>query len=156
MSEQKSDLPSLWSTGGLDAFRREFDGLFENFFGRGSHALAPSLPQGVVSPAIDVTENGDAITLTAELPGLAEEDVDIELRDGRLILKGEKKSEKDETRDEVQYSERSYGSFQRVMPIPERVDVEKIDAKFDKGVLVVTMPKKPEAKAEPRKVKIGQ
>ncbi len=155
MSVEKSGIPSLWPTNPLGAFGREFDGLFQNVFGPGQRDAM--LPKGVVSPAIDVAENADAITLTAELPGLSEDDVDLEIRDGRLILKGEKKSEKDETRDEVQYSERSYGAFQRVMTLPERVDPAAISATFDKGVLSVTMPKRPEAKAEAaRKVKIGK
>jgi len=155
VSTEKSGVPSLWPTHPLGTFGREFDGLFQNFFGPGQRDSM--VPKGIVSPAIDVAENGDAITLTAELPGLSEEDVELEVRDGRLVLKGEKKSEKDETRDEVQYSERSYGAFQRVMTLPDRVDHAAISAKIDKGVLVVTMPKRPEAKAEAaRKVKIGQ
>jgi HSP20 family molecular chaperone IbpA len=105
---------------------------------------------------IDVTENDEAITLTAELPGLAEEDVDLTVRDGVVTLKGEKKHERDEEKDNVHVTERSYGSFQRSMPVPDRVDASKISAKFDKGVLKVVMPKKPEAQSAARKIDIGK
>lgn len=160
----KSNLPSsyssMWPTSGLfDDFRKEMDSLVNGFFGSDRQMPARSrllsnLPAGLVNPAIDVSENDDAIILTAELPGMVEDDVDLTIREGVLTLKGEKKHERDEEKDSVHVSERSYGSFQRVMPIPDRVDSEKITAKFDKGVLVVTMPKKPESVAAARKVSI--
>jgi HSP20 family protein len=71
-----------------------------------------------------------------------------------ITLKGEKKHERDEEKDNVHVTERSYGSFQRSMPVPDRVDADKISAKFDKGVLKVVMPKKAEAMASARKINI--
>ena len=157
----KSNLPSMWSPGMFDDFRKEMDDLVSGFFGgdRRPPAMRDMLarmPAGMVNPAIDVTENDDTITMTAELPGLLEEDVDLSVRDGVLTLKGEKKHERDEEKDNVHVTERSYGSFQRAMPVPDRVDADKISAKFDKGVLVVTMPKKAEAVAAARKISIDR
>jgi HSP20 family protein len=159
--KHKSNLPSMWSSGMFDDFRREMDEMMSGFFGGASQSprmrdLMAKMPAGVVNPAIDVTESDDAITLTAELPGLAEEDVDLTVRDGMLTLKGEKKHKHDEEKDNVHMTERSYGSFQRSMPVPDRVDAEKISAKFEKGVLKVVMPKKAEAVASARKIAIGK
>jgi len=159
--EKKSNVPSMWSSGVFDDFRKEMDDLISGFFGNERRWPAPSkawanLPAGVVNPAIDVTENDNEITLTAELPGLAEEDVDLTVREGMITLKGEKKHERDEEKDNVHVTERSYGSFQRSMPVPDRVDADQISAKFDKGVLKVVMPKKAEAKASARKIDIGK
>jgi HSP20 family protein len=156
---RKSNVPSMWSSGVFDDFRKEMDDLVSGFFGNERRWPTPSkawsaLPAGVVNPAIDVTESDEAITLTAELPGLAEEDVDLTVTEGMITLKGEKKHERDEEKDNVHVTERSYGSFQRSMPVPDRVDAEKISAKFDKGVLKVVMPKKAEAIASARKINI--
>lgn len=152
----KNRLPSLRPSGMFQDFHKEMDQLLQSFFGREAPVPAAyeGLPQGLLSPAIDVTENDKEIRLTAELPGLAEEDVDLTIREGRLSLRGEKKIERDEDKDDVHITERRYGSFHRNLPIPARVDASEIEAKFDKGVLVVKMPKKPEAQAEERKVKI--
>lgn len=156
---KKSNVPSMWSGGMFDDFRKEMDDVISGFFGgqRGWPATSKAwatMPAGVVNPAIDVTENDDSITLTAELPGLAEEDVDLTVREGVLTLKGEKKHERDEDKDNVHVTERSYGSFQRTMPVPDRVDADRISAKFDKGVLKVVMPKKAEAVSAARKIAI--
>ena len=151
--DTKSKVPSTSSSGIFDDFRKEMDNLVSGFFGgEGRWPVPTSLPKGLVNPAIDVTENDDAVTLTAELPGLAEGDVDLTVQDGVITVKGEKKHERDEEKDNVHITERSYGSFQRSMPVPDRVDADKISAKFYKGVLKVVMPKKPEAASPSRKI----
>ena len=147
-----------------DHFRREMDSLISRFFGGASpfsmletaaqRTGMPSLDMtGAISPAIDVQETDDAIALTAELPGLGEDDVAIEVKDRRLTLRGEKKITFEDKAD-VHISERSYGSFARTMMIPESVDVEKISAEFDKGVLHITMPKN-EPEDPSRKIKVS-
>ena len=134
-----------------DHFRREMDTLMSRFFGGASPYFPmetaaqrtgfPSLDMtGAVSPAIDVNETDAAIELTAELPGLGEDDVEIELRDRRLTLRGQKNVTHDDGGD-LRISERSYGSFARTMTLPDTVDIDKITAQFDKGVLHITMPK---------------
>ncbi|MFP1634018.1 Hsp20/alpha crystallin family protein [Zhengella sp. ZM62] len=152
---------SLWSGNPFADFRKQMDDLMEGFFGSGGTLAArsglPSLDMtGAVRPAIDIAENDEAITLTAELPGMSEDQVDLTIRNGMLTLKGEKKIEHDGDRDDVHVIERSYGAFQRSFPIPERVDAEAIEASFDKGVLTVTMPKRKTASAGGRKVEIGK
>lgn len=147
-----------------DHFRREMESLISRFFGGASpfptfetaaqRTGFPSLDMtGAISPAIDVQETDMAITLTAELPGLGEDDVEIEIRDNRLTLRGQKKITHDDTGD-LRISERSYGSFARTMMIPDTVDMEKIAAEFDKGVLHITMPKT-EPQDPSRKIKVS-
>jgi HSP20 family protein len=148
----------------FQALRAEMDRMFESVFGErgalwptGLGAALPSLPaaDGWVVPSVDITETDKEMTLTAELPGLEEKDVELSLRDGVLTLKGEKKLEHEEEKSEFHLLERRYGSFQRSFRLPDTVDAAKIDAKFDKGVLTVTMPKKAEAKAAARKIAIS-
>ena len=147
-----------------DHFRREMDTLMSRFFGGASPYFPmetaaqrtgfPSLDMtGAVSPAIDVNETDAAIELTAELPGLGEDDVEIELRDRRLTLRGQKNVTHDDGGD-LRISERSYGSFARTMTLPDTVDIDKITAQFDKGVLHITMPKT-EPQDPSRKIKVS-
>lgn len=129
--------------------RSEMDRLLESMFGRGR---GPTMFWNERSnqPSIDIKETDTALVLTAELPGIAEKDVHVTVRDGVLTLKGEKRSEHDETKDNMHVSERMYGSFQRAFRLPDTVDDEKIVASFDKGVLTVNMPKGEESKPEKR------
>lgn len=107
-------------------------------------------------PAVNVEEKADEIRLTAELPGLAENDVEIELENNILTIRGEKREDREEGDEESRYHlwERSYGSFQRSFTVPRTVNPEAIDAHFDNGVLTISMPKVPEAKG--RKINIGK
>lgn len=164
IDEKKS--PQMMPTANpfADRFQREMENVMSRFFGGGSPLSTletaaqrtgfPSLDMtGAISPAIDVNETDTAIELTAELPGLTEDDVEIELKNGRLRLHGEKKVTHDSNGD-LRFNERSYGSFTRTMTLPETVDVEKITAAFDKGVLHITMPKS--APEDPsRKIKVS-
>jgi HSP20 family protein len=160
MTDTKENLPASRSSGLFDDFRKEMDTMMERFFGNAETMASktgfPSLmTAGAVKPAIDITENDEAITLTAELPGMSEEEVDLTITDGMLTLKGEKTvSHESKTGDSV-VVERNYGSFHRSFPVPDRVDQDAIDAKFDKGVLKVVMPKKPGQDSKDRKIKIG-
>ncbi len=104
------------------------------------------------SPAVDIYETADAIVLTAELPGLRREDIEIQLRDNTLTLRGERKFEREVKDENYLRIERSYGAFQRAFSLPTVVQQEKIKAVFRDGVLEVTMPKAEEAK--PKQVKV--
>jgi HSP20 family protein len=98
-------------------------------------------------PVIDVAENNEAMTVTAELPGLKKDDIKIKVRDGVLTLSGEKKFEKEEKdKDNYYRLERSYGSFARSLTLPNTVDAANIRAVMKDGVLELSIPKKPEAK----------
>lgn len=144
----------------FSAFRAEMDRVFENFFPGGGLMPQPkftllSESGGMVVPTVDVKENDKTITITAELPGLSEKEVEIVLRDGVLTLKGEKREEKSEEKEDYHLTERRYGHFQRSFRVPDSVDQEAIKADFDKGVLKIEMPKTKEARKNERKIKIG-
>ena len=101
-------------------------------------------------PAVDLKEEEGEFILTAEIPGLEEKDVKVEIEQNVLSIKGEKKSEREENKEKDgrwHLIERSYGSFQRSFALPGTVDAAKIDAKFENGVLVVHMPKRKETSA---------
>ena len=105
-------------------------------------------------PELDVRENTNAIIVEAELPGVDEKDVTVTLANGMLTIKGEKKHEKEEKGENYHFTERSFGSFERSVRLPDTIDEAKVEAKFDKGVLKVTAAKKPEAVKAERKIEI--
>lgn len=104
-------------------------------------------------PAMDLVEEGDHYVLRADLPGLREEDVKIEVEDSVLRITGERKSEREERKDGVYRIERASGAFSRSLRLPKGVDAESVTANFDKGVLEVRIPKPEEHK--PRRVAIS-
>lgn len=93
------------------------------------------------APAIDVAESDGELIVTAELPGMKKEDVDLQLADGVLTLKGEKSEESERQEQEIHVVERSYGAFRRSFTLPCAVDETKVAAEFKDGVLRVTLPK---------------
>jgi HSP20 family protein len=105
-------------------------------------------------PAVDVAEEEKAYRVTAELPGLAEKDIEV-TKDGDLLtIKGEKKEEHEEKEKGYFLSERHFGSVERSLRLPDGIDDSKIEAKFENGVLTVILPKTPEAVSKPRKIAI--
>jgi HSP20 family protein len=127
-------------------FTRDVDRLFDAFFGGGEQTRR-------WVPAIDLVEGEDHFLLKADLPGLSEEDVSIEVQDGMLTISGERKAEH-ESRERGWYRvERAFGSFSRSLTLPDGVDADAISAAFDRGVLEVRIPKPEERK--PRRVQIG-
>jgi HSP20 family protein len=149
----------------LLAFRDQMDRLLDDFFsgfslapfGRRSETEPWRAFQGALGmsyPAVDAAETDTEYRLTAELPGMTHQEVEITLANGTLTLKGEKKEEK-EQRDEGYYmSERRYGSFHRALRVPDDVDAAKITARLVNGVLTVTMPKAADALAKRRKIDV--
>ena len=150
----------------LTALRDEVDRVFDSFWrglgsgiGRPSRLLTtPSWPAdsgfGLSVPAMDVVEAEKEYRVTAELPGLGAGDVELSVTDDMLTIKGEKKEEKEEKAENYYLSERRYGSFHRAFPLPKGVDRDRIDAKFDKGVLTITLPKTAEVAARQKKIEI--
>jgi HSP20 family protein len=131
--------------------RREIDRLFDHF-DRGAWAspFRRSLIDwehrlGDIAPAVDVAEKEKAYEITAELPGIDQNNVEVKLVNGLLTIKGEKKEETEETKKDYYRSERRFGSFERSFEIPDGVDQNKIEASFNKGVLTVILPKSAEA-----------
>ena len=106
-------------------------------------------------PSVDLHENEKLIMIEAELPGIEEKDVDLSVQDGVLMVKGEKKFQKKEDKNEYHIMERRYGSFMRSMRLPETADEESITANIDKGVLTITVAKKPGSETMERKIEIG-
>ena len=109
---------------------------------------------GVAAPIVDVSEDDKAYRIEAELPGVDESDIDVTVRDNRLSLRAEKKSETEKRDENVHMSERRYGSFERSFQLPDGVDAEKIKAKFSNGVLTLKLPKSAKAKSEERKISV--
>ncbi|MBH3432131.1 MULTISPECIES: Hsp20/alpha crystallin family protein [Pseudomonas] len=146
----------------FDTLRRQIDSLFDDFgrtplrlpFGHSAFDVEPFWRREPFSrglPAVDVSEQAEEYRISAELPGMDEKDIEVKLANGNLVIKGEKKEEKDEKRKEYHLSERHYGSFERVFRLPKEVDAEKVHAQFSKGVLQVHLPKRAEA-VHPEKV----
>jgi HSP20 family protein len=132
----------------FDTLQREIDRLFEDF-GRGLPAFGASS----LTPTIDVTETDKEIEITAELPGLEEKDVEVNVADNVLTIRGEKKADKEEKNKNYQIVERSYGAFARMVELPDGVDPAAIKASIAKGVLKVTVPKPAPAKATKVEIK---
>ena len=139
----------------LDLFRGGIGRLFDDFFTGFSLRPFSSLMDDMetFSPRIDMTEDEKAIHVNAELPGLGAKDIDISLSSDSITISGEKKDEIESRGDNHYCSERSYGSFTRVLPI-EDVDVEKVEATFKKGVLNITLPKLAGGKRSHRKIAV--
>ncbi|MDX1584632.1 MAG: Hsp20/alpha crystallin family protein, partial [Thermoanaerobaculia bacterium] len=113
-----------------------------------------SLMRGSWVPAVDVAEEGDQLILRAELPGMKEDDIEIEFENGMLTLKGERQFESEQSERNYHRIERSYGNFVRSFTLPRSVDADAIQANYENGILEVRIPKKEEAK--PRQIKIGK
>ncbi len=122
----------------------------------GSLALEPVTAVGWM-PAVDIVERPDALVVTAELPGLMAKEVDVSVDDGVLTISGEKEEEKKEGAEDSQYYvfERRYGSFRRSFTLPNAVDVDKISAEFDNGLLTVVLPKTENVKARGKKISVS-
>jgi len=135
----------------VSRLRREMDRFWDDYFGSGRRGLQPL--QAEFAPAVDVTETAEAIVVKAEVPGMDAKDINISITGDVLTIKGEKKSEREEKEENYHIVERSYGSFSRSLALPGAVKVDKIEAKYDKGVLTVTCPKKEEVKPKAIEIK---
>lgn len=124
-------------------FRQEFDKMFEDLFPE-----VEAEGDAIWAPRMDVAEDENSYSVVMDLPGIAKEDVDVEMQDGCLSVRGERKLEKDEKEANYQRMERAYGSFYRSLTLPKTVDPESIEATFKDGVLKIKVPKVEEAKAQ--------
>lgn len=111
--------------------------------------------QALLEPDIEVRDTSKAIKVMAELPGMNPEDLEINVsKDGYMTISGEKKHEREEEGEGYYFSERSYGTVQRTIPLPTEIDVDKVTADFDNGVLKVNIPKLPAAQNKVKKVTV--
>jgi HSP20 family protein len=144
----------------MDLTRREseMDRMMDDFFGRSMRPWWPARwlrgDGEITAPVVDVYEEKDEVVVKAELPGLDKKDIEVNISDSELILKGEKK--KEEKIDEENYykCERSYGAFLRSVELPTDVQADKVKASFKNGILEIRLPKTEEAKTKEIKVKI--
>ena len=135
---------------------RLFEDLFEDFEKR---LLTPTVGKRndltkLTTPNIDMTETEDEVAITADLPGMEEKDVEITIENDTLTLRGSRKEEHEEKEKNYYLSERTYGEFQRMIPLPASIDTEKAKAVFKNGVLKVSLPKLPEAKTHKKKIEV--
>ena len=135
------------------------DRLFDTFLSGGLPTFPSLFGSGVgrssmLVPRMDVKETDKEIIIEAELAGLEEKDVSLTLQNGILTLQGEKKIEYDEEKENYHMMERSYGSFQRSLRLPDTVDEDKVEARFENGVLRVTLPKRSGAGGAQRRIDI--
>lgn len=152
--------PALQPWRPLESLHREIDRLFGEFgggwpsLGRPLFGEEPIWQAAIMAPAVDVTEDEKAYEVTAELPGMDEKNIEVNVADGSLTIKGEKKEEKEEKKKDYYLHERHFGSFQRSFTLPKGVDSNKIGAAFKKGVLTVTLPKTAEAQKSQKKIEV--
>jgi HSP20 family protein len=137
------------------ALHREMNQMFDEFFR--DLDLSP-LPGGrnwgAFSPSVDVREGETEVTVKAELPGMDEKDIEVSLTDDVLTIKGKKKAEKEEKGKDYWHRETSYGAFRRVIPLPEGLNTQKVDARFKNGVLTITLARLKEAKAKEKRITV--
>ena len=138
-------------------FQKRMDHLMDDFFG-GQFNLSPFFEaadgSGDFIPKLDVKETGKEIQLSAELPGMEPEDIEISMDGNSLIIRGEKKAEEEDKGDGFYHVERSYGSFYRSIPLPSEVEESNIEATLKKGLLKIKLPKTQEAQKKHRKIQI--
>jgi HSP20 family protein len=111
-------------------------------------------PFSFSAPAIDISEDEKMYKVSAELPGIDAKDIDVSVSGDTLVLRGEKRQEKEEKDKNYHFSERAYGSFQRSFQLPSTVDRDKVAADFSRGVLTITLPKTAEAQKPQKKIEI--
>jgi len=139
------------------SIHREMNRLFDHAFG----GFPLSFPFGDTetgindfSPSVDITENDDEVRITAEVPGMDEKSLDISLSRGVVSIKGEKRSEHKEKKNEYYRMERSYGSFHRAIPVPSEIDEEKATATCRDGILTIVLPKTARARREVERIAV--
>jgi len=126
--------------------------LFRESFAEGGQE---ALMSTTFAPPVDVYEDEHNVTLKIEVPGIEEKDIDVRVENNTLTVHGERKFEKEEKEENFRRVERQYGSFTRTFTLPNTVDVDKVSANYDKGVLKIALPKKAEAKPKQIKVNVG-
>jgi HSP20 family protein len=135
----------------LASIQNEMNRLFGTVFDAPTPSNGNTLRRWM--PAMDLVETEEHFVLRADLPGLAEEDVTLEVEDNVLTVSGERKAEHETTKEGYHRVERAFGSFSRSLTLPEGVDAEAVSANFDRGVLEIRIPKPEQRK--PRKISIG-
>ncbi len=162
LTRRERDQEVLTPFGFMRRFSDDMDRLFEDFIrnpfglaGREGRTLLPGMGREW-APTIEVFQRGSEFVVRADLPGLTKDDVDVELNEEMLTIKGERRQEREENRRGVYHSERSYGSFSRSIPLPEGVIPESAQATFKNGVLEITLQAPPSETHKGRKLEIKE
>lgn len=157
----RSFLPSLFGNEKTDApayqsLHKEIDRVFDEFKGLVPRFDSGRFPDfnGQIVPRLDVSETDEAVEITAELPGVGEDDVDVSVSSNILTLKGEKSAKKEEEEKDFHVVERSYGSFARAIPLSFDINPDDVEAKFTDGVLAITIRKPAEIAAKTQKIAV--
>ena len=143
----------------LTRWERDMDRMMDEYFGRRTRPWWPQRWFGgedmeVTAPAVDMFEEKDDIVVKAEIPGMTKDNIEVNLTDHTLTIKGEKKKEEEVKKENYFRSERSYGSFVRTLPLPTDVHGDKVEATFKNGILEIRLPKTEAAKAKEVKIKV--
>lgn len=143
----------------LTRWEREMERMFDDFFGRRLRPFMderwwPARTISISAPAVDLYDEKDDIVAKADLPGMEKEDIEVNIMDNRLTVKGEKKKTEEVKEENYYRSERSYGAFSRTVDLPKEVQIEKARATFKNGVLEIRLPKTEQAKKKETKVKV--
>lgn len=150
--KKRSTLPERrWNEDPFDVLHREIDELFDGYY-RGFGGLGR---RRAGNPGIELSETDDEIRVRAELPGMDEQDISVELEEDLLVIRGERKEEKETKKRNFHVSELSYGSYRRTIPLPAGIDREKAKARFRRGVLTLSLPKTDEARAQRRRIPVS-
>ncbi len=162
--EVKKSTPATGASHPLATLRDRWDHLFDDFFA--DFPRWPSLRRPLdieplrrltgseLMPAVDVTEQDNSYLISAELPGMDDKDVGVEVQDDLLTVRGEKRAQREEKDKGYHLTERSYGSFTRSFRLPSDADAGKASASFSKGVLHISVPKSAEARSKVRKIDV--
>jgi HSP20 family protein len=123
------------------SLHREMNRLFDDILRGSSMGSSQGMAGGMIAPHVNVSETDNEFRVTAELPGVTEDDIQVDVHDNMLMIRGEKKLEHKDEKENFHFIERSYGTFQRNLQLPFAVDPDQVKADFENGVLTVTIPK---------------
>lgn len=161
VQRQSSEDQGLTLRNSIEQFHREVDRLFDEAFRGMGHLpfsfnrpLPSGLNKGLIKPTLDLGATEKEYTVTVEIPGVSEKDVELEIVNDTLTIRGEKKHENEEKNKSYYRMERSYGSFQRMLSLPEDADQNGVAATFDNGILTVTLPRKALPKADVKRIEV--
>lgn len=145
----------------ITQFHREIDQIFHNVFRdfglspfEFERPLLPRMAEGILKPTLDLSATGKEYTISVEIPGVDEKDIKVDISDNTMTIRGEKKHAKEENEKNYYRIERSYGSFQRVLSLPEDANQDGVTAKFKKGVLTVTIPRKALPESDVKRIEV--
>ncbi len=149
-----SDIAKREDNNPVFSLRRDVNRIFDDFWRRFDQPFAALGRFEGAGPRTDIAETEHALEVSVELPGFDQKEIDVALSDNALTIKGERKSEEQQSKKGYYLSERSYGSFYRSIPLPSGVDTDKANAEFKNGVLTVILPKTQETLSRVKKIEV--